>query len=47
MEQLKVGTNELPSVVKKNVVAASGVVHGGIPHGRACPPAGGAHDGGG
>jgi hypothetical protein len=23
MEQLKVGTNELPSVVKKNVVAAS------------------------
>jgi hypothetical protein len=24
-----------------------GVVHGGIPHGGACPPAGGAHGGGG
>jgi hypothetical protein len=34
----------LSSVVKKKVVAAC-VIHGDIPYGGACPPAGGTHDG--
>jgi hypothetical protein len=48
MELLKVGTNDLPSVAKKKVVAAAALVSStDIPHGRTCPLAGGAHGSGG
>jgi hypothetical protein len=48
MEQLKVCTNDLPSVTMKKVVvaAALGSSTKAFPKGEACPPAGGAHGGG-
>jgi hypothetical protein len=49
MEQLKVGTSDLSFGGKEEGCCGCsfGVVHRGIPHDGACPPAGGAHGGSG